>query len=690
VINFIKNHRNYDIMCGIVGIFNDLEAVKKVRQALALMANRGKDGCKLIEVGVNSAMGHRLHAMVDKVVQPLHGEGILTANCEIYNWQELNKKYDFNARNDAEFLLRLFDKFGMTKIAELDGVYACAYYKDGKVFLLRDILGVKPLWYSTEGSLSFASEGKVLTDNARELNPRQVLVYDVENSLVDFDQREFYTYSPEHNEDPRQMTEELLSKAIVKRIPNKKFGLLFSGGIDSTYLAKYLKDNNYDFTCYTAVLDTDNVVSADLVSAQEVAANLGLRLKIKKVSMAEIPKHLEKIVPLIEDSNVVKVGVALTFYAACEMAKEDGCKVVFSGLGSEEIFAGYERHKHSANINQECRSGLLKMYERDLYRDDVITMEHSLELRLPFLDKDLVEYAVKIPAKYKINSENSKIILREIALSLGIPREFAWRKKVAAQYGSRFDYALGKLAKQARISKSAYLFKFYQRPNLKLGVLFSSGKDSMSAAYIMQKQNYDLSCLITIKSCNEDSYMFQTAGTELVELQAKAMDLPLIVKTSLGMKEVELDDLEIAIKEAIETYKIEGIITGAIFSTYQRDRIERICEKLGLKMFSPLWHKSQEKHMLEVVGNGFEVILTAVAAEGLDESWLGRKVDLELIETMKKLSGINQAGEGGEFESLVLNGPLFKKRIEVMVADKLMDTTYSGKLIIKEARLVEK
>ena len=146
--------------------------------------------------------------------------------------------------------------------------------------------------------------------------------------------------------------------------------------------------------------------------------------------------------------------------------------------------------------------------------------------------------------------------MREIALQKGIAKEFAFRKKTAAQYGSKFDYAIGKLAKQHKFSsKSAYLRIFYPSHNLKLGVLFSSGKDSTAAAYIMKQQNYGLTCLIHIRSENPDSYMFQTAGTELVELQAEAMGLPIIIQKTKGEKEAELEDLETALLKAKSSIK---------------------------------------------------------------------------------------------------------------------------------------
>ena len=688
-------------MCGIIGIFHRNEARPMVESALTLLKNRGKDASNIHEISSKNVLGHTLHAIVNHVPQPLKKEGVLTANCEIYNWEILAEKYSFEARNDAEFLVAFLDKFGLDKLEELDGVFAFAYYKNNILYLARDLFGVKPLWFvHTMDEFAFASEKKVLEKlgyiNIQELNPRTILKYGVGAKSLEEQKRSFVSYLPEHKDDYgqlKQKTKELLQMAIAKRIPNKKFGLLFSGGIDSTFIARYLKENNHRFTCYTAVLDSETMPS-DLESAQNVAKELGLSLKIKKISLGDIPTYLKKIVPLIEDSNVVKVGVALTFYLACELAKEDGCKVIFSGLGSEEIFAGYERHKRSGSINQECVSGLLKMYERDLYRDDVITMDNNLELRLPFLDRKLVEFALKLPERYKIKDGQTKVILREIASDLGLRKEFAFRKKTAAQYGSRIDNALGKLAKQQNFpSKSAYLKTFYPAPNVRLGILFSSGKDSTYAAYIMKKQNYEVGCLVTMKSLNPDSFMFHTPAIDIAPLQAEAMGLPIIVKETSGEKEKELDDLKEALREAKEQFNIGGVVTGAIYSTYQRDRIEKICDSLGLKIFSPLWHKESVQEMKELLQLKFEIILSSIAGEGLDESWLNRLItekEIEELRILQQKMGFQVNGEGGEYESLVLDCPLFQKKIVLEEVQTVMDGKHSGRIIIKKASLKEK
>jgi len=237
--------------------------------------------------------------------------------------------------------------------------------------------------------------------------------------------------------------------------------------------------------------------------------------------------------------------------------------------------------------------------------------------------------------------------------------------------------------------KSEYLGRFLKKPNLKLGALFSGGKDSVFSAYTMMKQNYEITCLITMKSKNPDSYMFHTPNIHLVDLQAEAMDIPLATGYTEGEKEKELEDLEKTIKKAKEKFKIEGIVTGALFSDYQRKRIERICDKLNLKIFSPLWHMNQEKEMRLVIKE-FEIIMSSVAAEGLDKTWLGRKITEEDVDKLVKLNkkiGLNIAGEGGEFETLVVEGPCFKKKLIIEKGEVVMESENTGVYKIEKVKL---
>lgn len=203
---------------------------------------------------------------------------------------------------------------------------------------------------------------------------------------------------------------------------------------------------------------------------------------------------------------------------------------------------------------------------------------------------------------------------------------------------------------------------------VRLGVLFSGGKDSTYAAWLAKKEGYGISCLISLWSKNKDSFMFHTPAIELTKGQAECMKIPLLIQETEGEKERELKDLEKAIKLAIKKYKIKGIVTGAVESVYQASRVQNICNKLGVECFNPLWQKNQIEILEDLIKNNFEVIISGVAAYPLDKKWIGRKIDKKFIEEIKALSDkyqINIAGEGGEFESLVLNCILFKKRLNV-------------------------
>ncbi len=203
---------------------------------------------------------------------------------------------------------------------------------------------------------------------------------------------------------------------------------------------------------------------------------------------------------------------------------------------------------------------------------------------------------------------------------------------------------------------------------MKLGVLFSGGKDSNYSAYLAKKAGNEIVCLITLISKNPYSYMFQKPSVSQTKKQAKVMDLPLIVVKTLGEKEKELTDLKNAIKKAIKKYKIGGIVTGAVRSEYQASRIQDICDDLGIKCVNPIWQKNQIGLLKEIVDAGFEVIIVGVGAYPLDKTWLGRKIDEGYIKEMGMLQEkykINPSGEGGETESFVLNSPLFSKGLKV-------------------------
>ncbi len=226
---------------------------------------------------------------------------------------------------------------------------------------------------------------------------------------------------------------------------------------------------------------------------------------------------------------------------------------------------------------------------------------------------------------------------------------------------------------------------------MKAAVLFSGGKDSTLAAYKAMEDGWKVEYLLSMHSENPHSYMFHVPNIHLTQLLSQAMELPLIQAETPGEKEKELEDLKRAMLN-LKNKGVEAIFTGAIHSEYQKSRIDGLCKEIGLESIAPLWHRDPLEYMQEVVNLGFEVIITSVSAEGLDESWLGRVIDEDLLEELKVLNekyGLHMAFEGGEAETLVLDGPIFKKRLNILDSEKIWNRD-SGHLVIKDAELVDK
>ncbi|MBS3163560.1 diphthine--ammonia ligase [Candidatus Woesearchaeota archaeon] len=223
---------------------------------------------------------------------------------------------------------------------------------------------------------------------------------------------------------------------------------------------------------------------------------------------------------------------------------------------------------------------------------------------------------------------------------------------------------------------------------MRLAVLFTGGKDSCLALF---KEHKNIVCLLTMFSENTESYMFHTSSIEITKLQAKALNLPLLKGKTSGEKELELKDLDKLIRKAIKKYRIDGIITGALYSVYQSERIANICNKLGLKCINPLWHLGPEEELNELLKNKFEFIMTSIAADGLDRSWLNKiitKIDVEKLKELNKKYGVSLIGEGGCFESLVLNCPLFNKKLSITDYEIKMESENTGRLVIKKVGLI--
>jgi len=224
---------------------------------------------------------------------------------------------------------------------------------------------------------------------------------------------------------------------------------------------------------------------------------------------------------------------------------------------------------------------------------------------------------------------------------------------------------------------------------MKVCVLYSGGKDSNLALFKAYRE-FEVVCLVSLSPKSEESVLFHYPNVELVKLQAESLKLPLIMKTCLDDERSSLKALYDVLKEAKEQYDAEGVVTGAIRSTYQATRFQRICDDLGLWCFNPLWLRDEVSILNEALDHGSEVVFTRVAGYPLEKSMLGKKITKETIKTLERMKDfVNPAGEGGEYETLVLDMPMFTKKLKI-VDCVVVGSDYDATLIVQKAELVEK
>jgi ABC transporter with metal-binding/Fe-S-binding domain ATP-binding protein len=219
---------------------------------------------------------------------------------------------------------------------------------------------------------------------------------------------------------------------------------------------------------------------------------------------------------------------------------------------------------------------------------------------------------------------------------------------------------------------------------MKVAALFSGGKDSSYAVFIAQHFGWDVSHLVTVFSASPESYMYHVPAVELTRLAARSIGIPLVEVFTPPEPEVEL----VPLRDTLAGLGVDGIVSGALASEYQRRRLDQICQDIGIKSFAPLWHKNPRELLGDMVEQGFEIMIVGCMAEGLDERWLGRILDQKALAELDRLHqryGIHVAGEGGEYESMVLGGPHMKQRIHVEYEKEWR--IHSGKINVTKAWL---
>ena len=225
---------------------------------------------------------------------------------------------------------------------------------------------------------------------------------------------------------------------------------------------------------------------------------------------------------------------------------------------------------------------------------------------------------------------------------------------------------------------------------MKLGSLFSGGKDSTFAIYMAQKQGHEVACLLSIFTKSEESHLLHYPNLQWTKLQSESMNIPqLTINSESDETDDELSALEKLLQNAKDQFHIEGLVHGGIKSQFQKEKFESLCSKLGLVAITPLWNTEPEQYMNDLLDSNFIFIMITVSSDGLDDTWLGKEITKSDIDTLKQLSerfGFNLNFEGGEAETFVVDCPLFSNSIKINKTKKIWDG-YRGRFEIMDAGL---
>ncbi|TQS85854.1 MAG: ATPase [Candidatus Methanoprimaticola hominis] len=223
---------------------------------------------------------------------------------------------------------------------------------------------------------------------------------------------------------------------------------------------------------------------------------------------------------------------------------------------------------------------------------------------------------------------------------------------------------------------------------MRLASLYSGGKDSTFSLYLMEQSGHDIPYLVNIVPEDAASWIFHTPNLSVVPLMAESMGKELVTAKSSGTEEGDMEGL----RNALDGLDVEGVVSGAIWSDYQWDRMNIVCGDLGLKLMAPLWRKDQDMLMDQFIDSGIRSMIVGCYAEGLGEEWLGRIIDRQAVDELKAIrarTGISIMGEGGEYESLTIDSPMHSHPLEIVSSEKDW-SRQGGTMRVTSARLSER
>jgi asparagine synthase (glutamine-hydrolysing) len=429
-------------MCGIVAEHGGSDPAELERM-LERLAHRGPDDRGAVQVG-GGWLGHRRLSIVDVEggAQPLStadGEAFLVGNGEVYNHEDVRAGLDEReilTTSDNEVALHLLDECGPRGLGRLNGMFAFVMAgRDGRFVAARDPVGIKPLYWSRrEGAVRFASEMHAFPPDWQEqVEPFPPgCAWTPEDGLV-----RFATAVPETLEPPDgdlvAGTRDVLIRSVQRQMMGDvPVGVFLSGGLDSSLVAAIAKRR--DPNLMTFAVGTPE--SPDLAAAREVAEHLGTQHHEITYTAAEALESLPSVVRAIESFDPGLVRSAVPNFMLARMTARH-VKVVLTGEGADELFAGYEYLREFTtpeDLHAELERTVRALHNLNLQRCDRVTMAHGLEARVPFLDRHVIDWALRLPASSKLAGpgEPEKRLLRE-AFTGWLPDELLWREK--AEFG---------------------------------------------------------------------------------------------------------------------------------------------------------------------------------------------------------------------------------------------------------------
>lgn len=469
-------------MCSVIGVLSKKRgsAVETAVRLLDELRHRGPEafGLKSEAHGLKSryfgvlrnfpgsdcVLGHCLLSTTGYAEQPISlGDVSVSHNGQVYNYNEFacNGAVSSDSEAIAGFLQRELENKNLASALKVFskkaiGEYALGILHKNGLFAFRDFVGQKPIWFGENSEvLAFASEPVALMKAGvqfpRSLEPGHLL----EATKKGFKVTKIFGVQDFRKTLPKTASQASLQKEFAKTISMMTAGLekaavLFSGGVDSSLVAKAVSEKVPCTKLYVAGIEG----SHDIIAAEESASLLGLELDKIVLSGKAVEGLALECASILGFFDAMQVAIAVPELACAERISRHGFKVVFSGQGSDEIFCGYSNYssvlaaRGYRGVEEQLWSSLSGMWSRNFYRDDIIFSRHSLELRIPFLQQNFLSQAMAIPPQQKILSLEDglrKHPVRELAESYGAHASIVQKKKKALQYGSGVQKIVSRL-----------------------------------------------------------------------------------------------------------------------------------------------------------------------------------------------------------------------------------------------------